>query len=297
VEKTCPELVRTFQSDRLCQNFTFWENKPCPKNYDGNCNGNYPGQCKPPIRLEDDQKEEIINTRTKRGLSIANPCQNLRSYCIDNSQLICDASDEYEVLACSSSVMKYCDDKRACIHHSLECDGYIQCPDRSDEEETKCRVCPRNFGYPAEKLSFATFSCKHRYTGRWICAVPCDGHDDLCENFADEDCEPGSRFILSVIVCILLIFISIIGETLIRAQKCSKIEDIELENVSITDNAPLRVLMHDLITENGENKILKQHRQDFHQVKNFPVIKVDGNKNHEQTRQITIFPQVQQLQR
>jgi hypothetical protein len=32
----------------------------------------------------------------------------------------------------------------------------------------------------------ASFSCKHRYTNTWICAAPCDGRDDLCENFEDE---------------------------------------------------------------------------------------------------------------
>ena len=29
--------------------------------------------------------------------------------------------------------------------------------------------------------------CRHRFTKRWICATPCDGRDDLCENNEDED--------------------------------------------------------------------------------------------------------------
>ena len=32
--------------------------------------------------------------------------------------------------------------------------------------------------------------CRHRYTGRWICASPCDNRDDLCRGFIDEmDCD------------------------------------------------------------------------------------------------------------
>jgi hypothetical protein len=29
----------------------------------------------------------------------------------------------------------------------------------------------------------------HRYTGRPICANPCDGYDDICEDYSDEECE------------------------------------------------------------------------------------------------------------
>jgi hypothetical protein len=37
----CPELVRTFNSDRLCQNATFWKDKG---DEDDRCKGNNPGQ-------------------------------------------------------------------------------------------------------------------------------------------------------------------------------------------------------------------------------------------------------------
>ena len=33
----------------------------------------------------------------------------------------------------------------------------------------------------------ATLSCLHRYTGLHICAVPCDGIDDMCLDYEDED--------------------------------------------------------------------------------------------------------------
>ena len=54
-----------------------------------------------------------------------------------------------------------------------------------------CNVCPKSDGWPIrllEKKWRATFKCKHRYnTDKTICAVPCDGIDDLCLNYEDED--------------------------------------------------------------------------------------------------------------
>ncbi len=42
---TCPELVRTFNSERLCQNATFWKEKGRYNMYNNNrCKGNNPGQ-------------------------------------------------------------------------------------------------------------------------------------------------------------------------------------------------------------------------------------------------------------
>ena len=38
------------------------------------------------------------------------------------------------------------------------------------------------------KLRAASFPCKHRHTGKWICGIPCDGEDDFCEDYSDEKC-------------------------------------------------------------------------------------------------------------
>ena len=53
-----------------------------------------------------------------------------------------------------------------------------------------------------ENTSVATFPCKHKVTGRPICAVPCDGILELCEDDADEQCEGPGLFV--VLVCTLV---------------------------------------------------------------------------------------------
>ncbi len=54
-----------------------------------------------------------------------------------------------------------------------------------------CSSCPRAFGYAKSgDPRLASFSCRHRYTGRRICAIPCNGKDDLCLGDSDEErCE------------------------------------------------------------------------------------------------------------
>ena len=54
----------------------------------------------------------------------------------------------------------------------------------------------------------ATYSCKHRVTKRPICAIPCDGTRELCENDADEQCQgPGITFIVIITFLLSTIFV------------------------------------------------------------------------------------------
>ena len=75
----CPELIRTFKSERLCSNATFWSNRPCPT-YQGNrCSGNNPGQC---------PRGFTTGRRQVRSAAIPiRPCEDLQGICKDNSEV------------------------------------------------------------------------------------------------------------------------------------------------------------------------------------------------------------------
>ncbi len=135
--KTCPGLVRTFNSERLCQNATFWKYR----DRSNRCKGNNPGQINP-------GKGRAVGRQFRALFSVDSCLGHFGSTCRDNSDVVCEPKSK----ACTSNLTKFCDSKETCIHHTLECDGYIHCSDGSDEEETKCQACPRDFGYPADKL-------------------------------------------------------------------------------------------------------------------------------------------------
>jgi hypothetical protein len=63
--------------------------------------------------------------------------------------------------------------------------------------------------------------------------VPCDGHDDLCEDFEDEKCDLGTSLIFIVLsVCGLLILIIGAGETFLHFNK-SKNADTKREEIQM----------------------------------------------------------------
>ena len=156
------------QQIAICRNKTFWEerNSNCGPGYEP-CNGNYPGFC--------------------------------TSFCPDNSE-----RRYFDIGVCKQNPMYFtCKDHKFCIKEWLVCDGYTQCEDGSDEDPTLCSVCPKEIGWPRrteQKRMRATLPCNHRYiVNRTICSPPCDGIDDLCANYADEDnCKiPGFLQLLS----------------------------------------------------------------------------------------------------
>ena len=149
----------------ICKNLTYWEG--LQQNSDSDhvpCNGNFPGFQKVGM----DSRCNLNPSLSKcPDLSDVRLCPGNR--CLDNPDYF------------------RCHDGQFCIFHELQCDGYPQCLDGSDEDENVCGVCNRTGGYPHRSGAVsAGFSCRHRYTGRLICAVRCDGRDDLCVAFADE---------------------------------------------------------------------------------------------------------------
>ncbi len=133
--------MKTFNSARLCQNATFWKHREVSER----CTGNNPGQLKSGPGSGEERKDYYAFEVTEKEYSCNFGAEII---CRDNSEVVCEESSE----ACFTSQTKLCDNNETCIHHTLECDGYIHCSDGSDEEETKCKACPRDFGFPEDKL-------------------------------------------------------------------------------------------------------------------------------------------------
>ncbi len=82
--------------------------------------------------------------------------------------------------------------------------------------------------------------------------MPCDGHDDLCEDFEDEKCDLGtSRIFIALLVCGLLLLIIAAGESFIYFNK-SKTSDSEEEEILLD----LKIINFTIITK---KKVLNQH--------------------------------------
>jgi hypothetical protein len=194
LDKTCPELLIQINNPQLCTNLTFWTNKTCNNGY-GRCLGNRPGQC-----TKEKGRQSGITTRT------------VEITCHDKSEY----SHTWNHPNCKRPYAVFCRNRDYCVHKDVVCDGHFNCADESDELPEVCDKCPRFFGYPPGRSRFATLSCKHRYTNRSICAVPCDGIDDLCEDFLDEQCHVSAAKYTSLFLLSLIIVTCLLGEFAFR---------------------------------------------------------------------------------
>jgi hypothetical protein len=218
----CPETIMSLKNPFLCKNYTFWKGKECAvktrhRDFDVRCKGNSPGQC-----LYYENMAYLAGFCDKSFTTYQ--FMREKSRCEDRSDWICTFDKEKG--DCEEENIYLCKNKEYCLPQDVVCDGYDHCGDGSDEDPGLCKVCPRDFGFPSEKVQRATFLCKHRYTGRWICAVPCDGEDDLCEDFEDENCK-SSPFLTTILVTLMLLIVTImVSEPIFRKQlHCILIEN------------------------------------------------------------------------
>jgi hypothetical protein len=155
----------------------------------------------------------LINIKRNRSATkghLSAVCNMLFMECLDNSDhRLCPGSK------CKNNPDYFrCKDDKFCIFNSLLCDGHFQCEDKSDENEEICSVCPTT---NSTKERTRTYSCKHRYTGTPICANACDGIDDLCAGYTDEDCDGLSFLYIMLHIGVGIIFFSSIG---MLSEKC-----------------------------------------------------------------------------
>jgi len=239
----CPEVIITLKNKFLCNNFTFWKDRDCVREVVINssspnlpylhiyqrCRGNSPSQC---FRFSASQGSINTDNHDLCGQPITYQYFQEKSTCEDKTDRRCRLTETHG--KCEGENILVCQNKKYCLPQDVVCDGYDHCGDGSDEDPSICKVCPRDFGFPVGKVQRATFSCKHRYTGRWICAIPCDGEDDLCEDFEDEDCKSSPFLTTMFITLILLIITVIVSEPIFRKHSrynpCS--DDYLLSNIN-----------------------------------------------------------------
>ena len=171
----------------LCRNKTYWDEER-NKGFCGDgwhqCRGNWPGFC------ARDNNQKALAEKVLPDYD----CPDVTHDYIPGEQ--CD-----DKLESHFGCLFECKDNSTRIARFQVCDGIPQCKDESDEDEDFCSDCSRDYGYPRRIVGpsdkpvawRATFPCKHRYTGRPICVVPCDGVDGLCEEYSDEQCQVSSN--------------------------------------------------------------------------------------------------------
>ena len=135
-----------------------------------------------------------------------------------------------------------------------------------DEHPDLCGTCPIKGGFQVIPRTWksrkvhqndmkqytlsSVYSCKHKVTKRPVCATPCDGQLELCDNDADENCQ-GPSLLLALIVTTVssIIFISVsLAVSYARLKK-------DIPSVSINYELEDYQSTHDEQLEYDENNI------------------------------------------
>ena len=221
-EKKCPSLLKTSNNEKLCKNFTFWKNRPC----------NFLIDLKDFIFISNNKSLELFDEFFDYFEKDFREKELIPTRCTGNYPGHCQICDKSNYIADFDFNFGHtikCHDNITFVHEELWCDGYIQCPDGSDEDPKECGNCQRTYGFPKNKIS-ATFSCKHKYTRKPICAIPCDGKDDQCLDDIDEHCTSAtitSTMTFGIVLVIVSVFAVELYNFYMRITKCYKTEAFE----------------------------------------------------------------------
>ena len=88
----------------------------------------------------------------------------------------------------------------------------------------------------SEYSDSATFSCKHKVTKMPICATPCDGIKDFCENDSDEQCQ-GIGLVVILAITLSLATLFLVVEFLMKTFICAKTERQGPERFEMSHNS------------------------------------------------------------
>ena len=105
-------------------------------------------------------------------------------------------------------------------------------------------ITGKDNGALADYRSAATLSCMHKVTKRPICAIPCNGILELCENDSDEQCQgPSLVNVLAVTVALVTIFLvsSLIWSAFSKREP--KLAAIELNTLDILQEEDFDILV------------------------------------------------------
>ncbi len=109
----------------------------------------------------------------------------------------------------------------------------------------------------------ASYPCKHRYTGRTICAIPCNDMDDLCLDSSDEECEKTIWHIFILAEVCLLFATFGLCVVLIRRDSLSyhHQEDLEMKRSDKKDlfDSLIKILLQE--EGNVQNEELQQSQE------------------------------------
>ena len=93
--------------------------------------------------------------------------------------------------------------------------------------------------------SLSIFSCKHKVTKRTICAIPCNGIEELCDDNLDEQCQgPGlimtlvATFVLSVLFILIssvLSYYRVKKQDKVLANECLKLKNIFKDGTNVSN--------------------------------------------------------------